>query len=167
MSAPHVAASHAMPGMEKGHYSRLAAMIGLSFVAMYVLMYAMVDVLGNALPNLNQAYMAALMTAPMLVLELLLMGHMYANKKINAGLVIAGVLLLVLAWVGIRQQVAIGDEQFLRSMIPHHASAILMCEKAPLRDPDIQQLCHQIIASQQGEIDQMKAKLAALESQPR
>ena len=167
MSAPHVAASHAMPGMEKGHYRRLAAMIGLSFVAMYVLMYAMVDVLGNALPNLNQAYMAALMTAPMLVLELLLMGHMYANKKINAGLVIGGVLLLVLAWVGIRQQVAIGDEQFLRSMIPHHASAILMCEKAPLRDPDIQQLCHQIIASQQGEIDQMKAKLAALGSQPR
>lgn len=164
MSAPHVAASHAMPGMEKGHYLRLAAMIGLSFVAMYVLMYAMVDVLGNALPNLNQAYMAALMTAPMLVLELLLMGHMYANKKINAGLVIGGVLLLVLAWVGIRQQVAIGDAQFLRSMIPHHASAILMCEKAPLRDPDIQQLCHQIIASQQGEIDQMKAKLAALGS---
>ena len=164
MSAPHVAASHAMPGMEKGHYLRLAAMIGLSFVAMYVLMYAMVDVLGNALPNLNQAYMAALMTAPMLVLELLLMGHMYANKKINAGLVIGGVLLLVLAWVGIRQQVAIGDEQFLRSMIPHHASAILMCEKAPLRDPDIQQLCHQIIASQQGEIDQMKAKLAELGS---
>lgn len=167
MSAPHVAASHAMPGMEKGHYLRLAAMIGLSFVAMYVLMYAMVDVLGNALPNLNQAYMAALMTAPMLVLELLLMGHMYANKKINAGLVIGGVLLLVLAWVGIRQQVAIGDEQFLRSMIPHHASAILMCEKAPLRDPDIQQLCRQIVVSQQGEIDQMKAKLAALESQPR
>ena len=150
--------------MEKGHYRRLAAMIGLSFVAMYVLMYAMVDVLGNALPNLNQAYMAGLMTAPMLVLELLLMGHMYANKKLNAGLIIGGVLLLALSWVGIRQQVAIGDEQFLRSMIPHHASAILMCKEAPLRDPDIQQLCHQIIASQQGEIDQMKAKLAALDS---
>ena len=160
----HAAASHEMPGMEKGRYRRLAAMIGLSFVAMYVLMYAMVDVLGNALPNRNQAYMAALMTAPMLVLEVLLMGHMYANKKINAGLVIGGVLLLVLAWVGIRQQVAIGDEQFLKSMIPHHASAILMCKEAPLRDPDIQQLCHQIIASQQGEIDQMKAKLAALDS---
>ena len=164
MTASRVATSHAMPGMEKGHYLRLAAMIGLSFVAMYVLMYAMVDVLSNALPNLNQAYMAALMTAPMLVLELLLMGHMYANKRINSGLIIGGVLLLVLAWVGIRQQVAIGDEQFLRSMIPHHASAILMCEKAPLRDPDIQQLCLQIVASQQGEIDQMKAKLVELGS---
>ena len=164
MTASRVATSHAMPGMEKGHYLRLAAMIGLSFVAMYVLMYAMVDVLGNALPNINQGYMAALMTAPMLVLELLLMGHMYANKKINSGLIIGGVLLLVLAWVGIRQQVAIGDEQFLRSMIPHHASAILMCEKAPLRDPDIQQLCLQIVASQQGEIDQMKSKLVELGS---
>ena len=145
-------------------YRRFWLMILLSFLAMFAFTYAMVDRLENVLPSLTKAYMAALMTAPMLVLELLLMGHMYANKKINSGLIIGGVLLLVLAWVGIRQQVAIGDEQFLRSMIPHHASAILMCEKAPLRDPDIQQLCLQIVASQQGEIDQMKAKLVELGS---
>ena len=49
-------------------------MAALSFVAMYVLMYAMVDRVANVHPNLNQLYMAALMTAPMIVLELVLMG---------------------------------------------------------------------------------------------
>jgi uncharacterized protein (DUF305 family) len=151
--------------MAKGHYLRLAAMVGLSFVAMYVLMYAMVDELGNALPNLNQAYMAGLMTAPMLMLELLLMGHMYANKKLNAGLIVGGVLLLGLCWLGIREQAAIGDEQFLKSMIPHHAGAILMCKEAPLRDPEVKQLCAGIIESQQAEIAQMQARLAALDSE--
>ena len=154
---------HSMPGMAKGQYLRLLAMLALSFVAMYGLMYAMVNVLANAVPNLNQAYMAALMTAPMLVLELLLMGHMYPNKKWNAGLVLAGVLLLGLSWTAIRQQTAISDEQFLKSMIPHHAGAILMCEQAPLRDAEVKQLCAGIIASQQAEIDQMKAKLRALD----
>jgi uncharacterized protein (DUF305 family) len=47
-------------------------------------------------------------------------------------------------------------------MIPHHAAAILMCKKAPVRAPEIQQLCGAIVSSQQREIDQMKAKLRQL-----
>jgi uncharacterized protein (DUF305 family) len=60
----------------------------------------------------------------------------------------------------IREQTGIGDRQFLRSMIPHHASAILMCEEAPIVDPDIRLLCRGIVTSQQSEITQMKALLA-------
>jgi len=48
----------------------------------------------------------------------------------------------------------------LRSMIPHHAGAILMCEQAPIRDAEIRKLCETIISGQQAEIDQMKRKLA-------
>jgi uncharacterized protein (DUF305 family) len=48
-------------------------------------------------------------------------------------------------------------------MIPHHAGAILMCEEAPVIDPEIQMLCRTIISGQQAEIDQMKAKLRQLE----
>ena len=40
-------------------YHRLAAMAALSFVSMYVLMYAMADPIKNVIPNWNQAYMAA------------------------------------------------------------------------------------------------------------
>jgi uncharacterized protein (DUF305 family) len=48
-------------------------------------------------------------------------------------------------------------------MIPHHTGAILMCEQAPLQDSEIKALCKNIVSSQQSEIDQMKAKLSALD----
>ncbi|MGD6497686.1 DUF305 domain-containing protein, partial [Xanthomonas citri pv. citri] len=57
-----------------GHYGRLLAMVVLSFLAMYALMYAMVDRWANVFGNINQFYMAGLMAAPMLIIELLLMG---------------------------------------------------------------------------------------------
>ena len=134
----------------------------LSFLAMYILMYAMVNSFSNVFSNFNQAYMAGLMAAPMMLIELALMGAMYPNKKWNAVIVVASIVALGLFWAGIRRQVAISDKQFLRSMIPHHAGAILMCEQASIRDPEIKKLCEEIVSSQQREIDQMKAKLKEL-----
>jgi len=145
--------------MHKTHYVRLAAMAALSFIAMYILMYSMVNVFGNVYSNLNQFYMAGLMAAPMVLIEIALMSGMYPNKKWNALISVATLVLFILFWIGIRRQVGIGDRQFLKSMIPHHAGAILMCEQAPIKDPEIKQLCREIISSQQREIDQMKAKL--------
>jgi len=141
------------------HYWRLLAMTLLSFLAMYALMYAMVDRFSNALPNVNQAYMAGLMTAAMVLIELLVMGAMYPKRRLNAGILAASSLLLVACWGLIRAQSGVSDEQFLKSMIPHHASAILMCEHATLRDPSLDRLCAGIVSSQQREIDFMKQKL--------
>jgi uncharacterized protein (DUF305 family) len=62
----------------------------------------------------------------------------------------------------IRWQTGVGDRQFLRSMIPHHAGAILMCEQAPIQHPEVKKLCGDIIKGQQAEIDQMKARLRQL-----
>jgi len=59
---------------------------------------------------------------------------------------------------GIRQQTAITDRQFLKSMIPHHAGAILMCRQNLLQDPELQRLCGKIVSSQQAEIDFMESK---------
>ena len=150
----HGGMKHAKP------YRTLALMALLSFVAMYILMYAMVDRVENALPNLNQAYMAALMAAPMVAIELVLMRHMYMNARVN---LIAYGLCLVIgvgSFFAIRSQTAIGDAEFLRSMVPHHAGAILMCEQAQATDPEIRELCRGIIAGQQQEIAQMKEMLA-------
>jgi uncharacterized protein (DUF305 family) len=144
------------PTMSKMHYGRLLLMAVLSFVAMYVLMYAMVDRFANVYANFNQFYMAGLMAAPMVVIELALMGAMYSDKRKNLLIVAASLAALVVFWVFIRQQTAITDRQFLRSMIPHHASAILMCQEASIRSPEIQELCGAIVSSQQSEIDQMK-----------
>jgi uncharacterized protein (DUF305 family) len=149
--------------MTKRPYSRLLLMVVLSFVSMYVLMYAMVNAFANVYLNANQVYMAGLMAAPMAIIELALMGGMYHDRKRNVLIVAASVVALIAFWVLIRQQTAIADKQFLRSMIPHHAGAILMCEKAPLTDPGIKDLCKTIISSQQSEIELTKAKLNDLE----
>jgi uncharacterized protein (DUF305 family) len=143
-------------------YGRFAVMMALSFVAMFAFMYAMVDRLANVYPNLNQAYMAGLMVAPMAILELLLMGSMYPNKKWNAAIIGAGAVLLLLCWVGIREQVGVDDKSFLRSMIPHHSGAILMCNQAAITDVETRKLCAGIVKSQQQEIDQMKSILQRL-----
>ena len=144
-------------------YKKLAIMIVLSFIAMYILMYAMVDVFANVIPNINQFYMAGLMTMPMLIIELLVMGSMYGNKKLNISLVVTGFIALILFFAGIRQQAAVGDKEFLKSMIPHHAAAILMGKESSVTDPEIKELIKNIITSQQAEIDQMKAKLKGLD----
>ena len=147
---------HAMP------YVHLALMTGLSFIAMYVLMYAMVDRLGYVYNSLNQVWMAALMAAPMVLIEIIVMRQMYpstsANYALIAGSIVAGVAFFAL----IRFQVGIGDTQFVRSMIPHHSGAILMCREASIADAELKRLCSEIIQGQQREIDQMEAILARL-----
>jgi uncharacterized protein (DUF305 family) len=148
---------------EHGQYKKLLIMAVMSFMSMYVLMYAMVNTFANVIPNINQFYMAGLMTAPMMIIEIALMSSMYMDKKLNTMIAAISSVLLIAFFVLIRQQSTVSDKQFLKSMIPHHASAILMCEKANLRDPEIKDLCQSIISGQQAEIDQMKAKLRELE----
>jgi uncharacterized protein (DUF305 family) len=143
-------------------YGRLAAMIILSFVAMYVLMYAMVDSFANVYSNVNQVYMAGLMAAPMALIELLVMAPMYKNKVANVAIIAGSVLAALAFFALIRQQALVGDTQFLRSMIPHHGGAVLMCGKAPINDAEIKKLCASIIEGQQSEISQMKSMLDRL-----
>lgn len=145
--------------MKDNHYPKLAVMSALSFIAMYVLMYAMVDSFGNVFNNLNQAFMAGLMASPMVLIELWLMRGMYHNTRANAAIAIAALAVGLLCFAAIRRQTAISDRQFLRSMIPHHGAAILMCEEAPVQDARVRALCGQIISSQQAEIATMKALL--------
>lgn len=103
------------------------------------------------------------MTMPMLIIEVLLMKHMYKNSKLNAVVFGFSALALIGFYFGIRKQVGVSDRQFLKSMIPHHAGAILMCNDANITDPEIKKLCEEIVASQEKEIAQMKAKLKELD----
>ena len=151
---------HASPPAGNRSYARLMIMTGLSFVAMFALMYSMVYAWDNVYANWNQFYMAALMTAAMVILEVLLMAGMYHNRRLNAAIIAAAFIGLFGSWFLIRRQAGISDNQFLRSMIPHHAGAILMCREASVRDPEIRDLCREIVTGQQAEIQQMKAILA-------
>ncbi len=56
------------------------------------------------------------------------------------------------------------DHDFLAMMIPHHAAAVDMARLELIhgRDPLVRRLAEEIIASQQGEIAAMRARLAIL-----
>ena len=148
--------------MKSSHTDKLLLMGAIHFVIMFALMYVMVNVFNNVYLNFNQAYMAVIMTAPMLILEVIMMGSMYENKKVLNITIGASAVILLVFFIFIRQQTFIHDKQFIRSMIPHHSGAILMCEKANLNDAEIKELCASIIESQQSEIDQMKQILNRL-----
>jgi fucose 4-O-acetylase-like acetyltransferase len=154
-----MATEHRDAAMAGQHYQRLIVMAALSLVSMYFLMYAMVDQPANVYGNLNQLFMAGLMTAPMILIELTVMRGMYPNAKRNAFIAAISVAVAVAMFVFIRQQTAIADEQFLRSMIPHHSGAILMCERAKLTDEQLRELCDSIVESQRQEIALMAALL--------
>lgn len=82
---------------------------------------------------------------------------------LSVKLLTAGFIIMVVFFLGIREQAGVGEKQFLKSMIPHHAAAILMGKEAAVNDPEIKELIKNIITSQQLEIEQMKAKLNQLD----
>lgn len=144
-------------------YRRLAVMALAMFCVMYFVMYAMIDSWPNLILNINNLYMALLMTAAMLLIELWVMKGMYSDTKINWIIIILTVIIGFFSWLGIRKQVDVGDVQFVKSMIPHHAAAILMSEKAHLTDPELIKLQKNILTTQAKEIELMKRKLEEFE----
>lgn len=140
-------------------YKTLGIMITINAVIMFLLNYSMIDQLQHFRFNINAVYMALMMVAPMVILMLLFMRSMFQNKRLNTFLFLAFGVLFILTFSLTRTQGLVGDGQFLRSMIPHHSGAILMCQEAAINDPEISALCEQIISSQQEEIAQMEAIL--------
>jgi uncharacterized protein (DUF305 family) len=151
---------HTAPDMARHHYTMLGVNLALSLLIMYVAMFAMIWAWGAFVQNINFLYMALVMWAPMGIVMMLTMKSMYTNARLNAVLYLALAAVFVLSFAGIRAQGLVGDRQFLSSMIPHHSGAVLMCNRASLRDAEIRELCFGpdgIVAGQQREIDQMKA----------
>ena len=146
--------------MSRHHYRMLGVNLAISLDVMYFAMFAMIWTWGEFIQNVNFFYMALVMWAPMAAVMLVTMQGMYQDRKLNAVLYAAFAIVFVLSLVAIRTQALVGDKQFLRSMIPHHSGAILMCQQAKISDPEIKTLCGNIIKSQKDEIDQMKVILA-------
>lgn len=154
--------SHQSHDKKMSPYKHLGLMASLHLVIMYAINYVMVYTFSEALMNLNMAYMAGMMAAPMVVMMPLMMKHMYPDQKLNVAVYVASAIVFFGLFLFIRQQTLIGDKQFLRSMVPHHSGAVLMCEKASLEDAEIKSLCERIIKSQKEEIEQMQTILNRL-----
>ncbi len=149
-----------MDDMQVSNYKKLGTTLAINAVIMFVLTYSLIASFEHFVPNINRAYMSVIMVSAMALLMLVMMRSMYKNPRMNTMLYFGFGLLLVASFLMARTQTAVGDEQFLRSMIPHHSSAILMCEESAITDPEIASLCVDIVAAQEREIAQMQDILA-------
>ncbi|MGE0880909.1 MAG: DUF305 domain-containing protein [Acidimicrobiia bacterium] len=144
-------------------YGTLGIVTVVSWAIMFALTYVGVNRRNDIFVNLNRFYMAVLMVAVMPVLMMIFMSHMFRNLRANVAIALVAVAVFVFSFVAIRQQVFVGDRQFLRSMIPHHSIAVKTCKYAHLGDQEIKDLCKEIIESQEREITQMKQIIERLD----
>lgn len=127
--------------------------MALSLAMMYVTIFSMIDGWPDFRNNLNMLYMALTMVAPMGLIMLVIMGHMYKDRHVNTALYI-GFALVFVAALAVTLANGHRRSQVLASMVPHHSGAILMCREASLTDPELVALCQQISKSQRSEIEQ-------------
>lgn len=139
--------------------------MAVSFIIMYGVMFLNVDVPDHVMFSTTRTYMTLLMIAPMAISMLLFMWNMYKDKRANY--IILGVSVIVFAGTlsMLRSQKLIADVQWMKAMIPHHSSAIMVSQKAHLKDPEAKQLAKDIIAAQKKEIAQMKEMIERLEKE--
>jgi hypothetical protein len=149
--------------MKSRPYITLAVVLTVNFFIMWALTYVGVAAVDHIFLNVNRFYMAVVMVAPMAVVMLTAMSHMFDNKRLNIAIYVAAVVVFVGAFAAIRAQVFVGDAQLSRSMIPHHSIAIKNCEQATLDDQETVELCDEIVQTQREEIAQMRAILERLE----
>ena len=96
------------------------------------------------------------MSSMMTGLMFILMAIYYKSMK----LFIVGVVMTIVTFIFLRNQIFVDEYQYTRSMIPHHSMAIMMSKKLldksiPISD-DIKLLAKNIIDSQENEIEIMK-----------
>ena len=150
-------------GEMKMSYKKFSVMMIISFIIMYIVMFLNMDKLNHYHTSATRIYMALLMVAPMAVVMMLMMGKMYPNQKLNAGIAAGAVIVFILVLIGLRTQTPVADVQYMKAMIPHHSSAILTSKHAAIKDPEVRALADSIIVSQEREILQMEAILKRMD----
>jgi uncharacterized protein (DUF305 family) len=144
-------------------YKKFALMMVVSFIIMYLAMFLNIERIGHFHNSMTRIYMSLLMVAPMAVSMMIMMGKMYPSPKTNNIIIVSAIIVMVLAFAGLRTQTPIGDVQYMKAMIPHHSSAIMVSKNANILDPEVKKLSIQIIESQEKEISEMNQMLKRLE----
>lgn len=152
-----------MQGMKGMSYRKFMVMMLISFLIMYLVMFLNIDDISHYHTSITRIYMALLMVAPMAVVMMTMMGKMYPSQKTNMAIMAIAIVVFIITLIGLRTQTPIGDVQYMKAMIPHHSSAIMVSKHANLKDPDVKKLSEEIIQSQEKEIAEMEAKIKELE----
>lgn len=159
-SMEHGSAKQHEDGMHMS-WGRFAAMIFISVVVMFFLMYQLVYSFDHVLFSVNRLVASLVMGCVMTVIMLGVMWSMYRGPKV-AVVVVAALGAAALLAVN-RGQLLIDDVRFMESMIPHHSIAINNARKASITDPRVRKLADGIIESQVREITEMKLLIDDIE----
>lgn len=143
-------------------YSKFWIMMLISFLIMYFVMFSNMDDSSHYHTSLTRIYMALLMVTPMAVVMMLMMGRMYPNRKVNNSIIFGSVVVFILVLAGLRSQTPVDDVQYMKAMIPHHSSAIMVSKHANIQDPEVKKLSEEIIQSQEKEIAEMNQMIERL-----
>jgi uncharacterized protein (DUF305 family) len=149
-------------GMKGMRYKKFVVMMLISFLIMYLVMFLNIDNISHYHTSTTRIYMALLMVAPMAVVMMGMMGRMYPSRKTNIGIIVVGAIVFIVTLIALRTQTPVGDVQYMKAMIPHHSSAIMVSKHATIRDPEVKKLSEQIIASQEKEITEMNQLIEKL-----
>ncbi|WP_149359859.1 DUF305 domain-containing protein [Lolliginicoccus suaedae] len=139
-----------------GNYLRFGLVLLASLVLMFLLSMSMVRTVDHFHLNLSNFYISLVMVSAMALVMMVGMRSMFQKKGLNIALSVFFVALFLGAWSLGRTETFVGNEGFLKSMIPHHSRAILVCQESSLTDPEIIELCRQIVETQREEIAQME-----------
>jgi len=147
-------------------YARFAAMIAVSTLVMFALMYLNTWSLDHVFYSQTRTWMAVLMGAAMAVVMLGFMWSMYGKVRANVAILVASAVLGAVSLWLVRSQATVSDVAYMKAMIPHHSIAVMTSDRAHIRDPRVRQLADGILEAQMREIAEMKALIADLERHP-
>lgn len=147
-------------------YARFGAMIAISTVVMFGLMYLNSYALDHQYFSQTRMWMALLMGVTMAIVMIGFMWRMYRGRRVKIAIVTASLLIGAGSLWLVRSQQTVGDVAYMKAMIPHHSIAILTSSRAQIRDPRVRELADEIIAAQVREIGEMKALIADIEAHP-
>ena len=147
-------------------YARFSAMIAVSTIVMFGLMYLNTYALDHIFFSQTRAWMALLMGAVMAALMMGFMWTMYDNPRANVVILLASAAVFALSLWLVRSQETVNDVSYMRAMIPHHSIAIMTSRRAHIHDPRVRKLADGIIQAQVREIGEMKKLIADLERKP-
>jgi hypothetical protein len=147
-------------------YLRFAAMVAVSTVVMFGMMYLNTYALDHLWFSQTRMWMALVMGAGMAIIMLAFMWAMYPNRTLNIAILVGSLFVFAGALWLVRSQATVSDVAYMEAMIPHHSIAVLTSERATIRDPRVRKLADGIISAQVREIGEMEALVRDLRQHP-
>jgi hypothetical protein len=146
-------------------WRRFAAMIVVSTVVMFFLMYQLIYSWDHAMFSINRLVASLVMGCVMAIVMIAFMWPMYTGHATKL-VVVAGAAVTAVALIAVnRSQAVVSDVPFMKAMLPHHSIAINNARKASISDPRVRRLADGIIESQVREIAEMKLLIDDIDQQ--